>query len=292
MWLLYLLAVVASCLAAASDPRIIGGFEADQDATAHQVSIRYRTVDQQSFGRGHFCGGSLINNRTVLTAAHCLVDMSNGRKIHASTFRVVGGSLERLRMTADTAVVDVAQTIVHENFNTATTANDIALIILSEPIPDDHPTLKPIDLVSRKPSDSTQCQASGWGTTVSEQNVSPDILLAVNVTVVPTVTCNASDSYYGHIEPGMFCAGQADRDSCQGDSGGPLVCNGLLAGVVSHGYKCGLEGFPGIYADVAYYRSWIEQCLEGGCSGAGALVISSGVLYSVGLLAMAMYYGQ
>lgn len=70
---------------------------------------------------------------------------------------------------------------------------------------------------------------------------------------------------------GMICAGyqEGGRDACQGDSGGPLVCGGELAGVVSHGYKCAEPGFPGIYADVAYYRDWIEMSEAQG-SGAGS----------------------
>lgn len=287
---LLLLSVAFSALAASTVPKIIGGFPAEQDDTMHQVSIRFRTVDQQSFGRGHICGGSLINNRTVLTAAHCVVDLENGVRFPANTFRVVGGSVERMQQTANTVVVDVAKTYVHEGFNMINIENDIALMILSEPISDNHPTLQPIERVSSQPPADTSCQTSGWGTIIFGQNASPTRLLAVNVTIQSTEHCNASTSYNGHLTAGMFCAGQANKDACQGDSGGPLVCDGKLAGVVSHGKGCGLDGFPGIYSDVAYYRGWIEQCLAGGCSGAGGTVISWGLL--VGLLVALVLHGK
>lgn len=81
------------------------------------------------------------------------------------------------------------------------------------------------------------------------------------MTVQPTTQCNGSYSYHGSLRPGMLCAGdfRGGQDACQGDSGGPLVCGETLAGVVSHGYKCAEPRFPGIYADVAYYRDWIAR---------------------------------
>uniref|UniRef100_A0A8D8A3C6 Trypsin eta n=1 Tax=Culex pipiens TaxID=7175 RepID=A0A8D8A3C6_CULPI len=293
MWTqsLLLLSVAAAALAAsATEPKIIGGFPAEQGDTLHQVSIRFRVLDEKAFGRGHICGGSLINNRTVLTAAHCAVDLANGMRFPASTFRVVGGSVERMRMTENTVVVGVDKVFVHAGFDTVTTANDIALMILSTPVPDGHPTLQPIERVTSQPAVATSCQTSGWGTTKFDQNASPSSLLAVNVTVQSTTECNSAGSYNGHLVPGMFCAGQTDKDACQGDSGGPLVCDGKLAGVVSHGRGCGWEGYPGIYSDVAYYRNWIETCLAGGCSGAGGVVISWGLLVS--LLVVLVYREQ
>uniref|UniRef100_A0A1Q3FET4 Putative trypsin-like serine protease n=1 Tax=Culex tarsalis TaxID=7177 RepID=A0A1Q3FET4_CULTA len=288
---LLLLSVAISAYAASTEPKIVGGFPAEQDATLHQVSIRYRTLDELSFGRGHICGGSLINNRTVLTAAHCLVDLETGQRFPASTFRVVGGSVDRMQQTENTVVVNVDKTYVHTGFDPNNIENDIALMILSTPIPNEHPTLRPIERASSQPSSATSCQTSGWGTTIFGQNVSPNTLLAVNVTVQPTELCNGTTSYDGHLRAGMFCAGQTGKDACQGDSGGPLVCDGKLAGVVSHGKNCGLDGYPGIYSDVAYYRGWIEKCLAGGCpSGAGPTVASWGLLVS--LLVVLVFQGK
>lgn len=240
-----------------SELRIVGGFPALQQATMHQVSIR-RKPNDNSFGNGHMCGGSLINNHTVLTAAHCLVD-NNDRKRAASYFRVVGGSLNRTVISDNTVIRDVSQVITHPRYNPKNFDNDVGLLILSAIVPENHPTLRPINMTTSKPNPGVVCQTSGWGTPIYNVNIATPVLMAVNVTIQPTELCNASSSYGGLLKSGMFCAGdvQGNRDACQGDSGGPLVCNGLLAGIVSNGNGCGLARYPGIYADVAYYREWI-----------------------------------
>lgn len=243
-----------------SDLRIIGGFVASQQATMHQVSIRRKANDQASFGSGHFCGGSLINNRTVLTAAHCLVD-SNDRQRAASYFRVVGGNLNRTVASVNTEIVDVSRVVIHSGYNPKNFDNDVGLLILSTAIPNTHPTLRPVDMVTSRTNPGIVCQTSGWGTTMYGVNMATSVLMAVNVTVQATELCNGTTSYKGAIKVGMLCAGewQGGRDACQGDSGGPLVCNGLLSGIVSHGAGCGEAAYPGVYADVAHYREWIRK---------------------------------
>lgn len=265
-----------------SDLRIIGGFEALQLATMHQVSLRRKTSDQTSFGSGHFCGGSLINNRTVLTAAHCLVD-NNDRQRAASYFRVVGGSLNRIIASANTEIVDVSRVVIHEKYNPKNFDNDVGLLILSTAIPNNHPTLKPINMTTSRPNSLIVCQTSGWGTTRYGVSMATSVLMAVNVTVQPSEICNGTTSYNGSIKSGMLCAGewQGGRDACQGDSGGPLVCNGRLAGIVSHGNGCGEAAYPGVYADVAYYQEWIRK---NGAIRAFSGAISLALTTSIGLM--------
>uniref|UniRef100_A0A1Q3EZZ4 Putative trypsin-like serine protease n=1 Tax=Culex tarsalis TaxID=7177 RepID=A0A1Q3EZZ4_CULTA len=253
-------AVVASPLEAQidSEGRIVGGFPALAASTRHQVSVRHRSTDEARFGAGHFCGGSLINNRTVLTAAHCLVD-ERDKKRAASYFRIVGGSTSRIQQTADTVIRKVKRVVVHERYRAENFDNDVGLLILDEPVPATHPTLGAIPMTSVSPSTLSSCQTSGWGTTQYGVSQVTNELRAVNITVQQVALCNATNSYKGTLMPGMLCVGefQGGRDACQGDSGGPLVCGGVLAGIVSHGTGCGEPRFPGIYADVAYYHDWI-----------------------------------
>lgn len=91
------------------------------------------------------------------------------------------------------------------------------------------------------------------------QNTLSNVLLTANVTTVRHATC--ATIYSGSLLPGMLCAGRlrGGTDSCQGDSGGPLVYEGRVIGVVSWGYGCAEPGLPGVYADVQYYRQWIEE---------------------------------
>lgn len=132
-WLLALVAiVVASPLDVQNDSesRIVGGFPALAASTRHQVSIRHRSTDEARFGSGHFCGGSLINNQTVLTAAHCLVD-DRDKKRSASYFRVVGGGTNRIQQTEDTVIRKVKRVVIHERYRAANFDNDVGLLIVS-----------------------------------------------------------------------------------------------------------------------------------------------------------------
>nr|CAD7424304.1 unnamed protein product [Timema monikensis] len=78
---------------------------------------------------------------------------------------------------------------------------------------------------------------------------------------VPLVMFDECINKYPQLVKGELCAGFIDGsgDACQGDSGGPLTCVGYLAGLVSWGYGCATPGYPGVYTDVAYYKTWVEQ---------------------------------
>lgn len=85
----------------------------------------------------------------------------------------------------------------------------------------------------------------------------PSKLHCVNVNIVKNSDCNARNSYNGAILKGMFCAGVrgGGKDACQGDSGGPVKYNNQVVGATSWGYGCAQAEYPGVYADVAVYRS-------------------------------------
>uniref|UniRef100_A0A1Q3FPY5 Acrosin n=1 Tax=Culex tarsalis TaxID=7177 RepID=A0A1Q3FPY5_CULTA len=266
-----------------TESRIVGGYSALEASTRHQVSIRRRSSDEAVFGTGHICGGSLIDNRTVLTAAHCLVDTLD-RKRPADYFRVVGGNVNRYEQSPGTAIRTVGRVAVHERYNPKNFDNDVGLLILNEPVPAMHPALKPIAMALKTPTSLTPCQTSGWGSTQYGVSSGARELRAVNVTIQQMALCNGTSSYGGSLRAGMLCAGdfRGGQDACQGDSGGPLVCDGALAGVVSHGYKCAEPRFPGIYVDVAYYRDWIER--EIARNGAGSSWRVSGISALGGVL--------
>ena len=90
------------------------------------------------------------------------------------------------------------------------------------------------------------------------------VLQCVGVDFVPRNTCNMGSSYDGAITPGMFCAGVngGGKDACQGDSGGPATTmvggTRILAGATSWGYGCAQANYPGVYADLHYFRDWIN----------------------------------
>ena len=122
-----------------------------------------------------------------------------------------------------------------------------------------------------------QLTVVGWGS-VNSQRDKPDVLRSAVVNYVPNAICEASTGeingrmreYAGYITDDMMCAGAPGRDSCGGDSGGPIIIEGgddndnVLVGVVSWGYRCADENFPGVYSRLSAHRDWIvrELCSD------------------------------
>lgn len=65
------------------------------------------------------------------------------------------------------------------------------------------------------------------------------------------IQCNSAYSRFGGITERMMCAGDAGHDSCQGDSGGPVALNGKIIGIISWGFGCARQGYPGVYTNIA-----------------------------------------
>ncbi|XP_055596188.1 trypsin-4-like [Uranotaenia lowii] len=218
--------------------RIVGGFEISIAEVPWQVSLR---------DGNHFCGGSIIGSKWVLTAAHCIESSNNPRpSIRYGSSNSENGYTAKLK-----------RSIRHPNYKGSD--YDYALLELAQSISFSN-NVKAITLPQQDETvyAGTMCLVSGWGTT---QNFWDDTtkLRAANVPTIAYDDCN--EAYYGKITPRMICAGywNGGIDSCQGDSGGPLACGGTLIGVVSWGYGCGEPEYPGVYSRVAAVRNWIRK---------------------------------
>ncbi|KAG5672733.1 hypothetical protein PVAND_002834 [Polypedilum vanderplanki] len=258
---------------AQNSPKIIGGFNVSSiEGFEYQVSLRDASYESSKFGSGHICGGSLIDYNKVLTASHCV---HNGRKFLAAHYFVaVMGNLDLFDRNVNTVVRRIKKIIGHPNYNADTFENDIAVLILNDLIPVNHPTAKPIPLSNFEARAGQNCTTAGWGTIEYDENASAvRWLMAVNLNVNLRAACNKPSSHAGSVQKGMFCAGpfEGGKDTCQGDSGGGFVCKGVLVGVTSHGFECGLPNYPGIYMDVSYYRKWIETEGRSSSNDAGSV---------------------
>jgi len=238
------------------DSRIVGGSIASM---ADYPFVVYYSVDDIGAEVGTpSCTGSLIDSRWVLTAAHCLHDVS----LSENTVNVVVG---RQDITKDDGVVVIAsRIIVHPQYdrNNSDSGFDIALVQLARSA-----SSNIISLPSRESSvprvDETVVLA-GWGRTAYRGEVA-DQLREVSVPVVSDIDClpyyptslNA-DSNFCLLSPVESPGG-----SCNGDSGGPIfvVRDGFYvqAGVIGGAIRCALPGVPGYATQVTTFVDWISS---------------------------------
>lgn len=162
--------------------------------------------------------------------------------VSASNFIIAMGSLDRFVRDNNTLYIRASKIVGHKKFKASNFDNDIALILLEQEVPSNHPTVAPIPLAERPFVIGSSCRISGWGTTAFKNGIQPNRLQVANVTINSKSECNQPLRHNGNVLTGMFCAGSFYgpniADSCQGDSGGPLECNGILTGIVSNGVEC------------------------------------------------------
>ncbi|KAA8586765.1 coagulation factor IXb [Etheostoma spectabile] len=245
-----------------TDQRIVGGNEAIPGEIPWQVALMYHSATLQ---RGvSFCGGSLLSDLWVITAAHCLTHPDYASR---DVFVRVGEhDVKKFEGPERDHVI--AEKHMHPMYDNKKSLynNDIALLKLANPVELSNKhrpiCLGPKDFTEKLLRDSSTSLVSGWGQ-LKFQGPDSSKLQKLEVPYVERPVCKKSSR--DHITRYMFCAGYQNekKDSCQGDSGGPHSSNHkgtwFLTGIVSWGEECAMDGKYGVYTRVSRYYPWITR---------------------------------
>ncbi|XP_030386071.1 seminase [Scaptodrosophila lebanonensis] len=225
--------------------RVIGGESmTNQKLGGYLVALRYR---------GEFiCGGTLINDRIVVSAAHCFI----GRGLKNQW--IIEGNISTLSETGvRVGLVDVVRPAA---FREDDMHMDVAVLLLRKPIRGK--SINPLSLCSKHLPAGEHLRVSGWGLIDPNASTPHMHLRSVVVPILQKKQCKKTYRASVFLTDSMFCAGVlGQKDACTFDSGGPMVYGKQLCGIVSFGIGCASHKFPGVYTDVYYVRPFIEKTM-------------------------------
>lgn len=224
--------------------RIVGGVDAEIGFAPYQVSI------QSIFG-SHLCGGVIIDEQWILTAAHCVQDYP------LDVLRVISGT-NNWHEPGEVSLLEIA--IPHCRHDQPEYHNDIAAVRLDKPLVFDNFTNK-IELSRDVLKEGDVITLTGWGAT-RLNGEPPDMLQKIDFNFVPHEECRERWDYDEGVGVGHICSlNKEGEGSCNGDSGGPLVFKGKLVGLVNWGAPCA-KGKPDMHASTVYYYDFIQLALN------------------------------
>lgn len=241
---------------------IIGGTEGSIQQTPYHIVIIAEIVRDNKTNY-FYCGGSVIDEKWLITAAHCLPEGSNTK------IKILGGT-DHLNSTKSVNLV-AKKIILFNNYDMKSPhLNDICLIKLAAPIKMEN-NIKPVSLpkVIGEVENFKRATVTGFGVTSKLNNAKKsNVLMKAEMKILKDIYC---EKIYKNIfnRTMMVCAGymSGKKDSCSGDSGGPLVGktddgSNVLIGIVSFGFECARANRPGIYTRVSTYLGWINDTMK------------------------------
>ncbi|XP_006643254.3 serine protease 27-like [Lepisosteus oculatus] len=231
---------------------IVGGEDAGEGIWPWQVFLKMKNTD----GRNGSCGGSLISDVWVLTAAHCLDSLfyPTSSVVYLGAYQLDKAGSHQVNRT-------IADVVIHSKYTIPTKGYDIALVKLDRPVPLSRfiqtvPLAEPSDLFTSR----SDCWVTGWGRVQQNSRLPfPRTLQKVKIPIHDPESCK---NVYPNMKTSMICCGGQYKSTCKGDSGGALVCKKgnrwVQAGIVSYGKGCETPIPPKIFTRVSSYRSWIK----------------------------------
>ncbi|XP_070139952.1 transmembrane protease serine 9-like [Drosophila kikkawai] len=231
--------------------QIVGGLTADSYGNPWMAYITNATSA---------CGGSLITNRFVLSAAHCISEPPSPTTVYLGQFDMSHSTPNGIQVSANKQIRHPHYLKTKQDIK-----NDIALFRLARTVQyTDY--IRPICIPTNfSPLDqTTHLTATGWG--VTEYGVPSNVLKTTTLTQYPRGTC--SSVFKNTVDTSQICAASPSSATCSGDSGGPITSvypiNGrnrvIQLGIVSYGVKyCNMVG---VYTNVMYYMGWIGTIIQ------------------------------
>jgi secreted trypsin-like serine protease len=223
----------------------------------------------------HICGGALIAQDWIITAAHCVLDP----RFSPASARIRVGALDISVNDGQTVLID--RVVVHAAYDAKTRLNDIALIRLKNGLPITSDRMGNIATIPLHGALNLgprlelwhKFSLTGWGVTSTGNDARASAMLKqLNVTRVPNDICaRALAGGQTRIDASVLCATARAGDACQGDSGGPLITEvdnyrpqqtaAILVGIVSWGRGCNIRNNPGVYTRVSAHLDWIRRAM-------------------------------
>ncbi|ODM98727.1 Trypsin-1 [Orchesella cincta] len=249
----------------APSSRIVNGQNALPGAFPYLVSI------QTLHPKYYTCGGAILDAETILTAAHCFTDRAC-RDDHEDCYKIVAGEHDLSKDEGHEQAIEfsMSDVVIHEYYDNFHYDNDLAIIHLKQPLKFSR-FVQSIALIDPNVRHKSHAVIAGWGKNESNSDHQIQILQRTDVKIFTNQYCENQwgDDY--HAES-MICAGSNSQspdselvsDACQGDSGGPLMALGrngkrYLVGIVSWGWECGYQEYPGLYTKIEAFLEWIQR---------------------------------